>query len=862
MKIDIREIRLRKWYMPKTNSSFEDKNDVYHAVGYFDTIEIGKAEYGDFENRHPWRIAYENSCRVADAELQSDYFVQEIKCFTNISEDREQGFQDTEIAAFWSDEDLLLCMSMLHICNDVSVQAIISRINKIFKNRRYLYYFTFDYSGIIILAKGLSIKDYLQLIFQVNYDNAEHPKMIKDTFSIYGIPKSKFKVFKDEENEVSQRETAGSDNSTYEISLNISIRNYREYEKWLKELRKFEKNHGYSSTELKLAGRHDVSVVNRKADTFWLLKTQYLLDCYTRDRNSAFYAYETFIKSEADYGYVDKADECWENYDNVTQKLDELYKKFAAAANEAVRSSYVTPVREICNSVLSILKNGFAEDFIVCMYHPFVDFLNYLLDKLEEERKTPENGLSYAQEFDRCYSSFFDGLNALVNSAMHTDRQFIQPTSFGAVFCDIPPKIMAFYVAMIRKIGAVMQKGDKNSYTFLMTPGFSDEIHVKIISYNKSRPEKRIVQIFINECFLYRPEAVMRRLVHEIAHYQGDGLRNRTLRKEKFIYTYVYTILRECLHAAFPEDEEYRNLIKRFYRTLVIQEEFAPKNNNYSKECSYLHRNILDFIVKNNMAEYLLKEYFANEVPKVLQNRSGIKFADLLEGVAENDVLSSAGISKDNLESGNLSDLQKDFLVQLLIKDTVNNIMLLRMGRFRNKENSFLQKYSMRDYARSIISLYSETYSDIQMILVLNYSYEDYLKSFLLDEAIDYHHVESSNEDISRIAAVTYLMREKGKWAKEVCLGDEFGIFNQIIEEFIVNMRKPRNKYYVQNRCLVDYLSKCFDESKKHYESEENKKVIGKIGEDIKKVLTCENIMDVYSIMSEVISECRIEWTK
>ena len=860
MKIDIREIRLRKWYMPKTKSSLKNEKNTYHAVGYFDTIEVVKAEPNVLENVHPWRTAYESSCRVADVGLQSDYFIQEIKGFTNISVDRELGFEEKEIKMFWDDQESILCVSMLHVCNNVSVQDIISRINKIFKGQRYLYYFTFDYSGIVIVAKGLSVKDYLKLIFLVNYDNAEHSKMIKDTFSIYGIPKEKFAIFENKENEVIHSETVGSDNSTYEISLNISIRNYTEYEKWLNELQKFEENHGYSSTELQLAGRHDVSVINRHADIFWLLKTQQLLDYYTSDRNSAFYAYETFIKSETDYEYCDKLDECWKAYDKVTVKLDKLYRQFTTAAIEADRKSYITPVREICNSVLSILKNGFAEDFIVCMYHPFVNFLHYLLDKLQEERKNPESGLSYAQEFDRCYSFFFDGLNALVNSAMHTDRQFIQPTSFGAVFCDIPPKIMAFYVAMIRKICVVMQKEDKNSYTFLMTPGFSDEIHVKTISYNKSCPEDRIVQIFINECFLYRPEAVMRRLVHEIAHYQGDGLRNRALRKEKFIYTYVYTILRECLHVAFPENEEYRELVTRFYNTLVIQEEFCPEYNNYSKECSYLHRNILDFIEKNNMVEYLLKDYFTKEVSKILKNGKGVEFIDLLSSAEDTDILSSAGISRKSLESNSLSVLQKDFLVQLLIKDARNNLILLKNGYFREKEISFLANYSMRDYARSLISLYSETYSDIQMILVMDYSYEEYLKSFLLDEKMDYIHVARSNEDISRIAAVSYIMRQNGKWTTKVCLGEPFGIFNQRIERFINDMNTPGNKYYIQNKYLIEYLDKCFNESKKHYESEGIKETIEQIDKDIQTVLKCENVMDVYSTMEKVISECKKEW--
>lgn len=321
------------------------------------------------------------------------------------------------------------------------------------------------------MAKDISIKDYTELLFKINYSNQEGKKQVKDTFSIYGLQKDKrqniFNIFSaDGWDRQSVMEYLNNEEN-YEIAVNVSVQNYQAYNSFKSKLEVFEKKFGYKSEAFKLSGRHDVSIVNKKADMIWFLFVQYLLDQYTQESVGDFYSYESFVKVELNENYTDQKPPC-NGYDKLIKRIKTTCGIFEMYAQECGYNSYCIPIKEVCASIISILDNGFAEDFVICVYQPFIEFLEYLAGKMKEQLQcTGETKIQYSGEFDKCFCAYFDGLNALVNSAMHTDRQFIRATSFSDIFYDVPPKIMAVYVAIIYKIRGIMQTEGERRYTFL-----------------------------------------------------------------------------------------------------------------------------------------------------------------------------------------------------------------------------------------------------------------------------------------------------------------------------------------------------------------------------------------------------------
>ena len=189
-KQDIRIIQLAKWQIPKTKSVLGyDGASTYLSIGYFDMIDASSAAQGQYI--HPLLAAYSASQRhlnqrfmreisTEDVTLSEDYTVQELLLFTNIG---ANGFYDTEITAFWGHSSPVMFVSLIHIDNESKIDAIISKIKNCFSGKNYLYYFSFDYSGIVLLAKDMELNSYLKLMFRLNYENKDGQKLIRDSYS-------------------------------------------------------------------------------------------------------------------------------------------------------------------------------------------------------------------------------------------------------------------------------------------------------------------------------------------------------------------------------------------------------------------------------------------------------------------------------------------------------------------------------------------------------------------------------------------------------------------------------------------------------------------------------------------------------
>ena len=854
MQIDSRAIRLGKWNVPRNARADCTIGDMYYALGYFDIIGIEKIEENRDTYQHPLEQAYEYSYRLKD-DFQSDFFVQEIKSFTNISEDFKLGFSDKRIKEFWETDSLVLCFSMLQLYWRNDIDSMLDRIREVFSEKNYLYYFTLDYSGIILLAKDISIKKYMELLFKINYDNKKHVKYVKDTFSIYGLKKEKlldvFKNFFHKKQNDSKVLFGADNNENYEIAVNISVQNYSAYLAFKEELGVFEKENGCKSEAFELSGRHDISIVNRCTNIGWLLFVQFLLDKYTQNSVGDFYSYESFIK----VSLLDEYSDCkcnFNRYQPLIQRIENSRKVFEKKAIECGYISYYIPMKEVCASIISILNNGFAEDFVICMFQPFCEFLEYLESKMEEELK------GKSKDFDRCFCSYFDGLNALVNSAMHTDRQFIRATSFSNIFYDVPPKIMAFYIAIIYRTREIMQTEGEKRYTFFMSPSFSDEVSVKIISYDEEEmPCDRILRVSINERSLYNPKAVIRRMSHEIAHFVGGRLRKRPLRMEKIINTLVNIILQQVLHEDFKFGTVFMELQKTIVGNVINNYGIDCEKDNYSNDLKSLNERIIDYLLNAEiMVHEEIRRYILGEIEDMLREGRYHYFTEIIKKENRKGVVIQ-GFYKDQ----KLTQIQKEYLSKLVLKDIVCEMSRLA-GRTTKKsivfsmgETILKEQDGLKTYVKELISLYSETYADLQMILILGISYEEYLKGFVKDEKIDVLNVGNTNEDISRIAVISQLLQENQKWEKRI--GDSnlesLKILHTTVKEFQIMMEQEDSPYRTQNQNLIDYLKACMEISEEYYEKNEIE--ICRLRDDIKILVQFNDAKEVYSTICRVVSE-------
>lgn len=847
--IDIRIIQLGKWQIPKSKSLLEgigNNESNYLAIGYFDMIEIVKAG-GDEENSgsdHPLSQAYHGLPRHRSTDAPEEYTMQELILFTDVREDR---IRQERIEQFWEADSLLMFISLIHVDNESQIDKIIKIIDEKFDNREYLYYFSFDYSGIVLLTKNIGVKEYTELMFRLNYEKVGDEKLIRDSYSMFGLHKIKLKKYFEQAEKGYQYldDIPGSEDIS--IVINIGIQNFTEYLKFIDIVEKT----GAKIKKCGLLGRHDISIINDVGDLRWLVYMQHLLDQYTvedkgKNGNRPFYTHETFVKVKIDGEYSDASGN-WVDpyYDKVKEELDKLCHNFEVqleCKSKKYNGEYNIPIQAVKHSILSILKNRFAEDFVLCMYSSFCEFVLYLTEKMESQDDDPA-------EFEMCYTQYFKGLNSLVNSAMHSERQFIQATAFNALIYDVPSKIMAFYVALIYDMQKIIGSNEEEKYTFLLTPSFSNEIAVEIISYKKDKnPKSRILMVNINERSLYNPNGVARRMAHEVAHYVGNEIRRREYRKECFEVSIIHIIICDILHKAFIEVEDFYALYKNIMNCFPNDARFNQSQLNYSEDLIRVGAQIAEQFMGNSEVMKLLYGHVHCIISESFLDRKvdlEEKRLQLTEYISQICVLQTG--SMNNLFGHILmaevwSEAEVEIITKLVMSDIEQKIkyinrdreLLLRTGQIEQNvvlggSRRLLERKTVGQYAEMLRSIYSEAFADIQMILLMNFGYKDYLNGFLVDEDIDLNDLQERVDDLTRISIVVLIMNQVGLWdelRRETCFPEESGarlqqLHSVIRRECIVTVRGVKYDSLMVIERIRDLINKL--ENKLNDEMEDRK---------------------------------------
>ena len=134
-KIEVRSLKLNKWYVPKT---FQLENvNKYVAIGYFDSIQF-EAKQVDPSSEQPFMHGYRQMIAWKKEEKLKlvDYSSQEQMLFTDICESKEDEdgicFAQESIYQFWDLKSQYLFLSMVHINHIGNVELVRKKSRKYF----------------------------------------------------------------------------------------------------------------------------------------------------------------------------------------------------------------------------------------------------------------------------------------------------------------------------------------------------------------------------------------------------------------------------------------------------------------------------------------------------------------------------------------------------------------------------------------------------------------------------------------------------------------------------------------------------------------------------------------------------------
>lgn len=794
--IDGRSFSFSKYSLPKTNSLIDTNQDC--TVGYFDLVNVKKvtpdSKYDSVLDQ--LLMGYFNHTHKS-INFPNEISEQNLFAFTNKSDieffsSNGYSFSEEKLEEFWNNEKTFnRFYSLMHIeCSSAQeIYGVINWLNSIFNNsleQKYnaVFYFSFDYSDIIVCAKNMNISEFTEKIFEVNYSQTKinltdsYSYCIKDSFSIITFDKTflsnAFKTIETHDKlKYPELEVLVKDeikkigypykNESLEIAYNIGVQNFDVFNKFLEEL----SNIQMDFNKYALLGRHDITINKSNIDIIWFIILLYYVDKYTTyakenntENEDLLFNCESFIRCNFDFScetlinknsnsHLLKLKRYAAARDSINHRIEKINCGFNNNNDNPITSVQKNSLISLYKSIESTLKNGFADDFVICLYEPFISLLDYL-DK-NNQVATSES----LKEFDNVINRFFEIVSSLVNSAMHSDRQFIQTPSFNPVFFDVPPKLMAFYTTQTNIIKKIIGFNDQNNYSFIFKPSLNRNISVFPYSYNQAPPTDRLLAVSINEECLYHPTKVLKVLCHEASHFVGNDARCRDMRKLcwiKSVLFYSFELVLSYLNIDVKNDPELYSslskLILEIFQVIELDSEYK-KTEGYSENIRQLIQHIFKLICSNDDIDKALNHFFITKYP----NR-------------------------------NVSALKHQFKKNILILDEfvpMNN--QIEMASNLTIAQEFCDSY------KTLSNAYKESYADIQMILILNLSLEDYIKNFVQHEGMDYQHFIN---DISyyKIFPVVYTLIHLGIWTIPT---DEY-IDSQLSPDYI-KILKLLNQY-------------------------------------------------------------------
>ena len=839
--MDVRVLTLKRWNLPPRRSIYQNSQDKSKAYGAYVSFQnyhffdINPVDTSNVNGGHIFTEVYDIATKTKEPLLKDIYVQQNMTIFG-------------EKSAFWDDEaQQCLYVTMIQLSNDKKIQLsdIKTDLEALFKkqnisSKNWALYYTLDFCDLVLLMKDIPLLKVQSILWILAPVREGEFSSIRDTITICGIKNeylcNQFQLYENPE----KQNLITSESEKEKISALITL-SVQDLEKWktlkdkLSAIVSEEKDIQY----YRILGRYDIQVELHNITLIQFLKSIYEIDSFfdlSNIEDEAFGCYEAVMLSpyieQTLNGKLVSMDRRFEK--SVATVLETLFEKYQQMLekNKFSLHGYASVVK---NSIIALLKNGFAEEFVLSIFGSFVGYLKFAEYFTEQSGVAPTDKQDLFYKFQKAY---FNSLVMLANCTMHGERQFIQAPAFNATLFDIPPKLLAFYAAIADKIKQVLDDEDgKRSFFFLFSPDFRPDIYVSRIC-GKEDSKYEIYIIYLNEKMFYDPTLVVETMCHEIAHYVGKHSRLRQKRAEAILDCICAYVLYNAL--SNDKDELWECLIQSF-RTQILEEydHWIENRSNMSQRKYYL-TNISCFL-KSGEVNYLMELFNNEEFTNALQQKwtSAIIRKEV-------DVLDLINQLEKTLRTGYLEKLYLEENTRKAAVHVLAGFLVIRV-KYKIKE-FFKSTYLTQDrnyieFYENIFQVFSEGYCDLRMTEILD----------IADKEV---YLETLNRHLDVVGGKNKL-KEKvqmplRKWGVASVLSSE-----DLSEKYIRNTQADGGASHdilrVCYRKIQEYLHFCHKNCVDTPKTQEVKKDIQKIVES----LTCTDAQKLFSIIRNEILDYR-----
>lgn len=762
--MDVKVLRLKRWYLPQAKSIAEIN-------------EAGISRYGQFvsfHNFHFWDVL------VTDNDINSAY-----KAIRNSRKEHDDSDDIHVIQSmvlvgeksdFWDKSCTTMFATMLQFSNvaDLNYDELRDRITNSFEKNGisqgdWCMYYSLDFCDAVIFAKDVPIGVYQKSLWKMSLctpcasgaeaeaaavhtaaggtvpceaQGKEAKRYLRDTVTIYGIDSSyaleKFAQFKKGE-----KPDARGGGKEFGLSVELSIQSV---DIW----NRFKSNtSAYKPSIRNSLGRYDVQLVFEKADINDMLYIAFCLhEPGISSAKDAFCEYKIvpFVEPfEVDPG-VDIAlhNKFVEVAESALNKLlpketvEEFYRS-AYPDDQSIEASIIEYGIEFRRAIIALLKQSFSEEFAISILRSFMGYLNLINEKLKGDKAAKqskgEGANDIYDEFITFQREYFRGVSMLIHCTMHSEKQFIQAPSFNSVICDVPPKLLAFYSGIAYAASEALNDDKQNKYSFLFVPDFRRDIYVKPIS-SANEAKQFIYIINLNERFFYDPKTAVPLVCHEVAHYVGSSDRKRPERAEelfKCLGAYlIYSVLpielekKEETIIEINRIKEAKNLVGILASSLA--EEAMKKYGDADPSTEANGNGNAEANGNGNAQADSNEKYYLSDIESFVSDSSGF-FTLLLmptfrqsviakwQNINANDTVKELAKKIDqrlhsNYLTSSLDSGRPKIALEIIMAKLFDEIVL----KFRKQDG---WKLTCCEFFNNIATCFSEAYADLKMYELL-----------------------------------------------------------------------------------------------------------------------------------------------
>ncbi len=558
---DARILQLKS-YVHFADMKFEGDNS-YRAASYYDMIQVHSVDLKDAEKRTAvLKCGYAKMQELLkpmkldspDDIFQSQHIILAFRKLNNEGDRRR-------VLDFWgkhNPKNDLFFVTMVNVGIDGDLDKVEERINALFCNENYLLYRTLEYNEMIIFSQTESFKKHSDLVMRLNYEVAEHQQAkIIDTITICGFQKElqEFAIFKGEQEKL-------------DFQLRFGVSDYKAVNDLLARC-------GVQEESVRwVLGRNDVAVFLKDSNlsTLRRIYRTYKDDEIDRTNNKEnkepvrfLLTAELFISNATSEDAKIFNRNGWKGGERdvvkatekmlVTQmkKTRDDIQSFSNVVGIELSALCLRMLNDLRMQIISLQRNQLADDLAICLLPQFqscFDYLNHMFDRLRPLLMSDDRQLYHLfnhVKFRRLLNAFYFSMASLINSTVHGSRQFIQVPHCGVTAFEMPPKVMACYTIIAEKIIDMLREDTVTVYGVMLSPKMVNELDVEsYTALNEDKPNQ-MLSISISEQMLYDPARTVAILGHEMAHFVGEAVRMRAVRRNRLMRYYIFGLIRELV---------------------------------------------------------------------------------------------------------------------------------------------------------------------------------------------------------------------------------------------------------------------------------------------------------------------------